>query len=103
MKAATLRISPRTGILRSVLARAIRYVLVRPLLKRSLMRALSSTPGLLMAVKRLGVRFGMASLMGPGHLAINGRASSLALQGRMTARAARIYEDLRCAMVARDR
>ncbi|MDC9641301.1 hypothetical protein [Xanthomonas euvesicatoria] len=56
-----------------------------------------------MAIKRLGVRFGFGGLMGPGHLAINGRASGLASQGRMTARAARIYEDLRRAMAARDR
>ncbi|ASK90929.1 hypothetical protein Xtri_03540 [Xanthomonas campestris pv. trichodesmae] len=103
MKARSSRPLLSTGFLRAVLAGAIRYVLVRPSLKRRLMRALSATPGLLMAIKRLGVRFGLGGLMGPGHLAINGRASDLASQGRMTARAARIYEDLRRAMAARDR
>ncbi|MCC8536187.1 hypothetical protein ACDH70_16550 [Xanthomonas axonopodis pv. poinsettiicola] len=96
------RLLPSPGFLRAVLAGAIRYVLVRPSLKRLLMRALSATPGSLMAIKRLGVRFGLGGLMGHGHLAINGRANGLAPQERMTARAARIYEDLRLAMAARD-
>lgn len=77
---------------------AMRYILLRPALKRGLMRGLSVAPSLLLVAKRFGARAGLGDVMGHGHLAINGRSSNPALQGRLNARGARIYDDLRRAM-----
>jgi hypothetical protein len=86
---------------RALLVAAIRYVLVRPALKRWLLRMVSVTPGLLMAIKRFGVRAGLADMMGPAHRALNGRASSLGSQGHLSVRAMHIYDELRRAMAAK--
>ncbi|WDS35631.1 hypothetical protein [Pseudoxanthomonas sp.] len=80
----------------------MRYVLLRPRLKAGILRLLSINPGMLMTIKRFGVRIGLAHVMGHGHLAISGRRSDLAGQGRLSARGANIYDELRKAMIAKE-
>ncbi|WCE05198.1 hypothetical protein [Pseudoxanthomonas sp. JBR18] len=80
----------------------MRFVLLRPALKRPLIRILSITPGVLLAIKRFGVRAGLAQSMGHGHTAINGRPKVLVQELGLSARGAQILDELRNAMAVKD-
>ncbi|WP_244667837.1 MULTISPECIES: hypothetical protein [Xanthomonas] len=70
-------------------------------MKKLVMRGLSLTPGLLLAIKRFGVRIGLAQSMGPGHITINGRRRGSWQSDMLSARGARIHEQLCKAIVKR--
>lgn len=89
------------GRLRSWIAKCMRYVLLRPTLKKPIMQLLAIVPGLSLSLKRFGVRAGLAQSMGPGHLTIHRRHQDLVRQGKLSVREAQIYRELSKAMTKR--
>ncbi|MEN4902071.1 hypothetical protein [Luteimonas sp. TWI1437] len=90
--------SRRVG-LRVLLIAGMRYVLLRPGLKKPVMHLLKFAPGLLMAAKRFGVRAGLAQDMGDRPISRHLGHSGLARQGRLSVRGAEIHAELRSAML----
>ncbi|MBN6109988.1 hypothetical protein [Xanthomonas bonasiae] len=87
--------------LASPLVGLMRYVLLRPQLKKAVLRVLAVHPQSLMAIKRFGVRVGLAADMGPRLEVSSGRNAPMAGYRPLSSRAARILEDLQRAMADR--
>lgn len=82
---------------RRLAVRAIRYALVRPVIKRRIIALLGMHPELLMGVKRFAVRSGLALEMGPS-LDVDGQQSGRPKRSELTPRASRILGRLEQAM-----
>jgi hypothetical protein len=85
--------------LRALLIAGMRYVLLRPGLKKLVMRLLTFFPGLLMTAKRFGVRAGLAQDMGDQPISRYLGHSGLSKQGGLSVRGARIHAELRNAIL----
>jgi FkbM family methyltransferase len=90
-----LAIRRRVG---GVLVRAIRYVLIRPAVKKIAIAMLRLHPGFLMRLKRFAVRSGLAVDMGPSSVSVDGIPSNTLKREQLSPRGNRILVKLEQAL-----
>lgn len=95
VKFVLLAIRRRVG---RTLARAIRYVLIRPAVKKPVMAMLRLHPGFLMRLKRFAVRSGLAVDMGPSSVSVDGIPLNALKREQLSPRGNRILVKLEQAL-----
>jgi len=98
VKFVLLAIRRRTG---RALIRAIRYVLIRPAIKKPVIAMLRLHPGFLMRLKRFAVRSGLAVEMGPSSVSVDGIPLNALKREQLSPRGNRILVKLEQALAER--
>ncbi|ATS53037.1 FkbM family methyltransferase [Xanthomonas citri pv. fuscans CFBP 6996] len=86
---------------RGLLARAIRFALIRPAIKKPLTAVLRKQPMLMLRLKRFAVRAGLAIEMGPSAVSVDGMPTNAQKRAQLSPRANRILIQLEQAIVER--
>ncbi|MCC4633025.1 FkbM family methyltransferase [Xanthomonas dyei] len=86
-----------------LLARAIRFALIRPAIKKPLAALLRKQPALMLQLKRFAVRAGLAGEMGPSSVSVDGLPANTLKRTQLSPRANRILIQIEQAMVEKNR